>query len=355
MTLYELLVSSSRAGLNLQNTETGEMPAGHNGLYRDPETPVRNTGHWLMLFLKAHQISGEEIFLKASEKAVGYLMSRDARPVGATFYHRMNPEKDACNGLIGQAWSIEALVQAGLQLEREECLKLAREVFLLHPFESETGIWQRVAVDGMHLPIDETFNHQLWFAAAASPLGSQSEEIHSRVERFLEMLSENLKIYSSGLIYHHLPLRSSTRQRLREIRRMVAGSPAERQAVRRKAIGYHLFNLYGFAMLSVSFPDHQFWQSERFRKVLEYASSDGFRNDLVDNPYAYPYNPPGFEMALSMERFGFGSRTAQQGWLREQVARCYNRETSLMDRGSEDAATHSARLYEAVRLPDMEI
>src|SRR5690625_1998318 len=126
MTLYELLVSSSRAGLNLQNTETGEMPAGHNGLYRDPETPVRNTGHWLMLFLKAHQISGEEIFLKASEKAVGYLMSRDARPVGATFYHRINPEKDACNGLIGQAWSIDALVQAGLQLEREENPKSTR-------------------------------------------------------------------------------------------------------------------------------------------------------------------------------------------------------------------------------------
>ena len=56
-----------------------------------------------------------------------------------------------------------------------------------------------------------------------------------------------------------------------------------------------------------------------------------------------------------MERFGFGSRTAQQGWLREQIARCYNRETELMDRGSDDTATQSARLYEAVRLPDMEI
>src|SRR5690625_4216984 len=156
MTLYELLVSSSRAGLNLQNRETGEMPAGHNGLYRDPETPVRNTGHWLMLFLKAHQISGEDNFLKASEKALGYLMSRDARPVGATFYHRMNPEKDACNGLIGQAWSIEALVQAGLQLEREESLTLAREAFLLRAVVSGQGKRQRMAMDWIDMPLDAT-------------------------------------------------------------------------------------------------------------------------------------------------------------------------------------------------------
>ena len=32
--------------------------------------------------------------------------------MNATFYCRLNPEKDFSNGLIGQAWVIEALVEA---------------------------------------------------------------------------------------------------------------------------------------------------------------------------------------------------------------------------------------------------
>lgn len=352
MTLYQIIVESSRKGVTLQNPESGSMPAGHNGPYHDPETPVRNTGHWVMLFLKAHEISGDPHFLQAAGRGAEYLCSTEARPMGFTFYHRKNPLKDTCNGLIGQAWSIEALIAAGESLKREECLSLATEVFLQHPFQEEPGVWQRVAPDGMHLPVDETFNHQLWFAAAAAPLIHRSEEIHWQITRFMQRLPRNLRLYRSGLIVHPLLL-PGWKKKAVEWKRSL--KPSWRLALQKKAVGYHLFNMYAFAMLHRVFPDDPFWQSEEFRRALNYCRSESFRDQLMENPYGFPYNPPGFEIALTMEEFGIGTADKRRWWVEEQLRRCYNFRTGLMDRESEDPATQSARLYEAVRLQDLEL
>ena len=62
--LYQLIEFSAAAAIALQAPD-GAMPPGHNGPYHDPETPVRNTSHWLITFLKAHDISGRKQFLEA--------------------------------------------------------------------------------------------------------------------------------------------------------------------------------------------------------------------------------------------------------------------------------------------------
>ena len=62
--LHEVIVSSASAALTLQRDD-GSMPAGHNGPYYDPETPVRNTAHWLITFSRAYELSGAERFLDA--------------------------------------------------------------------------------------------------------------------------------------------------------------------------------------------------------------------------------------------------------------------------------------------------
>jgi hypothetical protein len=38
-------------------------------------------------------------------------------------------------------------------------------------------------------------------------------------------------------------------------------------------------------------------------------------------------------------------------WVNEQFKRCYNPETRMMDRNTEDPLTHTARVYELARLP----
>ncbi len=384
MTLYELIVESSRNGVALQDRSSGSMPAGHNGPYHDPETPVRNTGHWLILFLKAHEISGEQDFADAAEKALGYLMSLAARPYGAAFYHRNSSEKDQCNGLIGQAWTVEALAEAGRQLQSDKPLDLAREVFLQHNFDEEKGIWHRLAVEGNDLPYDMTFNHQLWFAAAGamidnrrSRLSTQPKsktdssgpisEVARRVERFLELLPDHFRIYSSGLIYHPLLIKFTFKEKIRDIRRMLLSRPSNRRAWRYKAIGYQLFNLYGFGLIHEQYPEHSFWEDRKFKKALKFIRSPGFLRSIDENAYGYPYNPPGFEMAYTIEQFDLGrdpdsgssfelgSEEERRRWVSRQVGRCYNPESGLMDLESEDPATQAARLYEAARLKDLEL
>lgn len=362
VTLYELILQSAAAVLPVQNCATGHMPPGHNGPYHDPETPVRNTSHWLITFLKAYDISGEERFLEAARQAAAYLCSSEARPMGATFWHRKNPEKDFCNGLIGQAWTIEALAVAAKSLGDEACQRLAEVVFLLHPFNERLGLWRRVAVDGSYLSLDMTFNHQLWFAAAgALLLPAEDERVEQRIVRFMHRLSKNLALYPSGLIRHPVTITSPTDGKVGRVKRFLprlmreGRSGVGQDEMYHKSIGYHAFNSYALALLKQQFPGHPFWQSEQMRTVLAYIGTDEFIKALQQNKYGYPYNPPGFEVAFALEVFTDNASKGQEKWLSEQFRRCYDFKSHMMSRGTEDPVTYAARLYEATRLPDLTV
>lgn len=352
-TLYDKIVESCHAGLALQDEQSGAMPAGHNGPYYDQETPVRNTSHWILIFLKGHEITGEERFLAAAEQAIGYLCSPEARPMGHAFHHRLNPGKDSCNGLIGQAWSCEALIYAGEYLNQRDYIELAEEVFLMHPFDRDLGLWRRVTADGMYLPFDPTFNHQLWFGAIGVQMSNYSREVKERTDLFMDKLSLHLRIYPSGLIYHPLLFRSGWKEKARDLKRILTQLPSERRGLAVKAVGYHLFNLYAFGLLKQVYPEHRFWSERSLVKAIQYAETPGFHNALERNSFGFPYNPPGFEMALAMDRFGFGDEQQQSQWVSQQMERCWNPESGLMDRLGKDSMTQAARLYEAVRLKNM--
>ncbi|MBE9076327.1 agl cluster protein AglQ [Romeria aff. gracilis LEGE 07310] len=352
--LYDILIRSATAALQLQNQETGSMPAGHNGPYFDIETPVRNTSHWLITFLHAYSFSRKKSFLAAAERAITYLCSRDARPVGATFWHRKNSAKDTCNGLMGQAWTIEALVEAAIQLERPELIKLAEEVFLLHPFDDNLGLWQRVSVDGTYLDFDYTFNHQLWFAAAGSMLSKHAKsEVGAQIKRYMSIVPFSLEAHSSGLIRHNnswnrfkITTRIIKRLKLRRSAKMV-------KYLTHKEIGYHSFNLYAFSLIRSCYPNHPFWDSRKFRRVLQYMTSNNYKEEIENNEYGYPYNPPGFEVAFAMSQFVPNSTKEQEYWVSRQLQRCYDFKKDLMCLMTKDHMTGSARIYEATRISDL--
>lgn len=357
MTLYELIVKSSEAGVNLQDEKKGTLPAGHNGPYHDEHTPVRNTAHWTLLFLKSYKITDNSKFLGAANRAADYFLSKEARPMGATFWQRKCKNKDTCNGVIGQAWTIEALVEAGKVLERTELLDLAVDVFSMHPFDERMGIWKRMAPDGMILPHDVTFNHQLWFAASGALIADETgnEEIGKQVERFMDKLDTNFRIYSSGLIYHMLIFRYDWKQIIKDGIRIMKESKERKRKLAYKAVGYHLFNLYAFAMLRQQYPNDPFWNSKKFEKALSYAMDNQFKEKVSENIYGYPYNPPGFEMPLVIQEFGDDDVSEKKWWIQQQLDRCFDYNSWLMTKETEDPETHSARLYEATRLEDFEI
>jgi hypothetical protein len=310
--------------------------------------------------LKASEISGDPLFAERAAAAGRYLESAPCRPMGATFLCRTNPQKDLCNGLIGQAWVIEALVAAGHHLRERSWTDLARELFLVHPFDAELGLWRIVNVDGSYRGFDPTFNHQLWFAACGSMIPDTAEGITTqRVVEFLDRAaSVHLRELSrSGRIPHYVRGVSRSYELLKSLNRL--RRPGRMSRARRelsvKEIGYHAFNLYGFALLKQNLPDHGIWASDGLRRSLRYVDTPEFVDGLSASEFAYSYNPTGFEVAFASQVLD-GSESEleyQRRWIANQLALTMSSEGRMLTVGTTDPATLSARLYQATRLADL--
>lgn len=360
MRVDELIVRTAEAALELQAPD-GSFIGGHNGPYRDPETPVRNTAHWSLTLLKAHSISGDQHLAEAARRAADFLIRPSNRPMGATFLCRTNPGKDLCNGLIGQAWAIEALAGAARASSDERYAQLALKIFCLHPFDSDRGLWQRVNVDGSRQSVDPTLNHQLWFAAAGSQLADDGDrKIAVQLARFLDRThAASLHQHPSGRIRHALgPVRVVDRLR------MILGWLRHPQRARGlasdlayKEIGYHAFNLYALADLHGYAPEHPMWQSRKLKKALLYLETDDFAASIT-NSYGGPYNPVGFEAAHAVLSLGemAGVDPASAGtWIGRQLDHTWDRATTMLARNSSDPTTLAARFYELTRVAELAI
>ncbi|MBK1438360.1 hypothetical protein JHJ32_00040 [Parapedobacter sp. ISTM3] len=354
--LFEIITSSARQAFKLQNAD-GSMPPGHNGPYNDLETPVRNTGHWLMIFKKAYEISGEQTFKEGAYRCLQYLMGKESRPQKATFWHRKNPQKDSTNGLVGQAWTIEALIDGYQLFEDEKALLLAEEVFNLHPYIKSVQGWKIVNVDGTAGKFDYTFNHQLWFAAIGSVLMKILEKENlNGVRHFTSAIPKNIQIYSNGVI-KHIPtfyLKKSAYQKIRAMgsyfKRELNGS----SYIYSKSVGYHGFNLYALALLDKTLSEYGLFKMNKLAKALNVIERDTFRKDLNTSKYGYPYNPAGIELAFTYDVLG--NTTQRDYWISQQISRTFDFSTNLMQLGGTfDKETAAARLYEAVRIRDCEV
>ncbi|MBF0233902.1 MAG: agl cluster protein AglQ [Desulfamplus sp.] len=361
MQLSDLIVETSKAAL-IKQQKDGSFPPGWNGPYNDPETPVRNTSHWLITLLKAYDISENSVYKDAAYRAAEYLCSQDACPMGASFFCRKNPEKDFCNGLIGQAWVIEALMAAGQKLESYKYISLAKSKFELHPFDFRIGLWRKVNVDGSYSGFDMTFNHQLWFAAAGAMIDNNyKSDIGAKVDRFLKCSMRNhLQHSPSGRIIHSIDIASGLKKIARKLLSIRNFNNLKMQMRQRqyKEIGYHAFNMYAFALLKQQIEKHDIWRSAKFSSILNFMNQNCFSFSLGDNEYAYPYNPPGFEIAFALQVFQ-KCLTAPlkpiEWWVNKQLRHSFNSDEYLLNRNTNDPETLSARFYEATRLNDMDI
>ncbi|GCF14478.1 hypothetical protein Harman_24130 [Haloarcula mannanilytica] len=261
---------------------------------------------------------------------------------------------------------------AAEHLDRPDLIELSEEVFLLHPFDDTLAAWDYVDIDGEFRSLDKTFNHQLWFAMAGAMLARHNVDpaIENQVKRFLDELPENLTLYNSGLIYHPFKPEFDVQKYARIFlegaragvahkmvwnlaKGMVGGESSD--PMKETSIGYHSFNMYAFAVFHEIYPNHPIWEHEKFQRALNYARSEEFKRRLDGNPYGYPYNVSGIEMAYVLEVFDDDVREQQQWWLKQQFERTLNPDTMTMSRNNPDPATLTARLYEATRLPDIEL
>jgi len=353
MKLYDVLILSASSALTLQR-EDGSMPPGWNGPYHQQETPVRNTAHWLITFLKAYEITRDKKYKDAAKKCVEYLLSDKARPMNATFWHRKTEKKDKCNGLIGQAWTIEALSIASKKLHIKKCKELAKEVFLLHPFDEKYGLWRRVDIDRKILDFDYVFNHQLWFAACGSLI--EDNQITEIILMFIDTLDKKMKVDKKGLVQHFITTNGNIE--LTFYSTMIKLYMIKKGKIHNKLLmgGYQSFNLYAFSLLKQLFSSHPLWENLKFLLSLNNISSPYYKNLLKNNRYGFPYNPVGLENAFIIHTFSEQFKESsflETYWLSWQLKNHFNFKTNMMEENTEDPITLSARIYEAVRLPNL--
>lgn len=352
MKLYNIIIKTSDQAIKKQK-QNGLMTSGHNGSYFHSETPIRNTGHWLITFLKTYEITNNKKYLEAANKCLEYLITTKSK---YNYCHRIFKGKDNCNGLIGPAWTMEALLIAFKKLNRKDLSDLTSDIFLLHNFDEKLGLWHRREINGKILPIDWTFNHQLWFAAVGSMLDKDLySEIHNQIQKFIQKIPVNFDIYKNGLIWHpvaKIPFDIKNYKRLLgKIKLLIL----DRKKTIHKAIGYHQFNLYAFAILKENYPDLSFWQSKKFQKSLEFIESKEYEEGLINNEFGFDYNVAGIEIAYALKVFKKNSEEKQKYWLEKQFQRNYDFENNMLCKNTDDLETLAARIYEATRLDDLEL
>lgn len=319
------------------------FPVGHNGPYNDEETEVRSNAHWAIILFKAFEITKKKKYRDAARSCLDYLLSNEARPLGFTFYCRKNPRKDKCNGLIGQAWAVETLMEGFRVLKKEGYKQLAKKVFQMHRFDKQRGYWKRREINGKNLFYDLTFNHQLWFAATGASISDVNVKI------FMNKLEKNISIRKNGLIRHLLWPNFT-------VPILFLKGKLNGKYLYNKEAGYHAFNLYALALLKKKFPKHSFWKSRKFKKIVRYSMTDEHLKISEKNKYGFPYNPSGIEQAF----FAFIFKDLFKNYkeimkerLQRQFARHLDKKTFLMDKNTSDPSVLASRIYEATRLPNL--
>ncbi|WP_432472050.1 hypothetical protein [Amphritea sp. HPY] len=277
------------------------MPPGHNGPYFDIETPIRSTSHWLVTYSVLYSITNESRYRVLAILLANFLVDAPGYVRSGVFIHRQKKSKDWCNGVIGQAWVIEALVTAGKTLERPDLLQKAKEAALSFRFDRSSRAWKKKDPCTSRWSVDYTLNHQLWFAAAISEIGDP--ELRQSVEAFMDGLSEGaLRVHNNGLI-SHLMYKRTAHGIWVQVRYAIAGI-RNKNKIREKEYGYHLYNLHPLARLFKIMPDHPLFSSEMLKSSIALVSTPEFLEQLSQSAYAYPYNAPAFELPLLADTFG---------------------------------------------------
>jgi hypothetical protein len=367
MTCAELLVRVADTALAGQSPD-GSMPAGHNGPYRHPETPVRSSSHWMHTFLKAYALTGERRFEDAAHRIARWLLRPELRPGGYTFHYRTAAGKSYCSGLVGQAWTLEALTLAWKHFNSAEHLALALEIYRSHDFDPSAGLWRIREIDGSSLGFDPTLNHQLWFAAGATGLlDANVAEVHQTLDIFLQRVPDNMLLFPNGLIYQPIPHLQSRRWRVGLIaNRVIGSSHFPRMSLRyrplaksfpqyMKCVGYQSFCAYALGTLRLRMPNHACWHSPMAGHVARYLLSPEYAALIaVERKYGFPYNAPGFAVAFAVSALldlsDMETSRLASSWMTAQLRDTFSLASGRFDRATPDATTLTARIYEMSRL-----
>lgn len=357
-------------------SEAGHAIAGNNGPYRFMDTPVRNTAHWLVIYSYLWKVYNDDVYRVIALQFAEYLVLKQEESTSGAIECMVGERFDHLNGLIGQAWVVEALVYSAKTFSENKYYQCAKKIYLSQQFDSSTKLWKRVELDGNVLDYDYTTNHQVWFAIAGLLLNDYESDkrIEEQVNSFFDELEKkHFRIYKNGLIKHHLnielPKKKTTstlikvliKDLLIPLKRMYPNKYDSKNQEK----GYQLFELYGYAVVSLYKKDYSLFTKKEFQKALEYGLDIDNLNRMFNikkvnknnkinlerlNRFSYGYNSPAFEYPLIYSVFKHKIDEYEVTSLLDvQKKITYDESAGLLSNNNYDAETLTARIYELVR------
>lgn len=343
----------------------GYATAGHNGPHGHTDTPVRNTAHYLIIYSYLYRQYNEQAFADVCATFYEYLKMKQGESKSGAIQCMVSEQFDHLNGLIGQAWVIEALIYYYETFHVDEAVAIAEKIFRAQKYNWDKHLWHRIELDGTDKGIDVTSNHNVWFAGCSYKLAEYCNaiDIDAIIKDFLENGQHViLNTYKSGLIVHPVvcddPLLKQGQWK--EIVRALL-SPFKAFYPRKldkhyMDYGYHIYDLYGYSILLNQYGGMSIFGSDNFKKALSFGSNteillrlNNVSNPAKTNVYFYPYNSPAFEWPFVAKVNGFISEEDLRLLWANQLKIMYDENTGEMTRNNPDIETWNARTYEIIR------
>lgn len=369
--------------------EYGYARAGVNGPYFNEDTAVRNSAHWIITYSYLYNRTRNSQYYETARVLSDFLLKGENYGTSGSICARTDARFDHTNGLIGQAWVIEGLIAAANLFEDNQYYKKALSLFSVQHFNPHSNLWEVMDCDGTK-DFDLTFNHQLWFAASGAMILEYekinnieiSGWIDNQIKAFLSAAEkEYFNVKDSGCIVHVVnykktpeeteyirnlqkkrKIRSFKAKPIEVIKKKVADKLAHFSFTEGLEEGYHIFDLYGFALLKKNYGEHPIFKSDKLKRALAYALDTDKLLELRNscggscfNKFAFGYNSPAFEYPFVAHCFRKEiNQDLEDELFRFQIESTY--ENGEFSRNCEDPNTLGARVYEFVRyLQDHEI
>lgn len=350
------------------------IKAGNNGPYYDKETNVRNMAHWCVTFSEYYLHTKDDRYKELVIKLADEIMNSEYYNGNGVYKCRESEGKDDVNGVIGPAWIIQGLVYAYDVTGDASYLDRAYSLYDAVAFDDKLGLWIVVDTNNNKRKIDLTFNHQLWFAAAISMINKKKRysSIEKELDLFVKQLPKNAKINRYGRIRHF-----TSNKKFGVLSGIVrfgidlASDVLELlnlPSLAYKESGYHIFNLYGFAILKDNYSTSiEFLETKKYRKALDYLTTAryekmidtrGISKDLTHvstkltdsaNVFAYAYNSPAFELPYVCKIFNIFGKNMQEitiKFAKKQLDNTYDAHSNTFANNTDDPLALTARVYE---------
>ncbi|WP_044210237.1 hypothetical protein [Flammeovirga sp. OC4] len=324
-------------GILLQK-KNGSMPEGINGPHRHIMTPIRNTAHWSILFAFLYNLTKDESYKVASYKCYGYMFEKEHKPIVGNFISRSDERRNKYNGLVGPAWIIESLYYSIKYYSDPIILKHLTEYIDLFSFDEEKGLWYNLNEYGENDGFELTFNQQVWFTSvvAMSNTFINSEKIAERVNIFFNKLDERSFLKNNGLA--RLIVKQDF---LRNLKYSLIN--IRKKSVKSKEVPYHIFTLVALAEFYIINPNHSFFKTKKFKKMIALLEKEDFiKKNLNNNEFSYGYNLSGFELAFVSKTFRL---RVNDDFIKNECSFQMSEDFNIVDK-----ETFLARNYELIRL-----